>query len=310
MLKNWIIAIIAIHAISNVMVAQMPETRIYLLDITKQRQGYTVSNSRMVGFTKGYNNQPYFSPNDDALLFVANKDNSTTDIYQYTIRNKKVKRITKTKEAEYSPRYTPNEESISCVRVLQDSVTQTFAYYTPKGKKPINMLPHQTKIGYYTWLSGVEIAEFILPEPFTLCRTNITNYKQDTLATHIGRTLVNSRGKLYYVDKSDSTQYYIMQVHKDNLKHLKNKVQVPNIQVIPTLEGQEDFCILNDGTILMGKDGKLYAYKQSRLPQAEDKLQWQLIADLKSMGIGNFYRIACSNDGTKLAVVAYAGAKP
>ena len=46
--------------------------------------------------------------------------------------------------------------------------------------------------------------------------------------------------------------------------------------------------------------------KQKALP----KKKWVEIADIKQLGIPSFYRLAVNQDMTKLAVVAYVGAKP
>jgi hypothetical protein len=289
--------------------AQMPETRIYTLDINRGMRGkLEFSNPTLIGFKTGYNNQPYFTPDGKGLLFVANKGKGNTDIFEYKYKKKKSMRLTETKEAEYSPKWTITENEISCVRVEQDTVTQHFYAYNLKGGKGHSLSNTMTTLGYYQWLNSNEIIAFLVPEPFTFVKYNISTLRCDTLLTAPGRTFYNYKGKIYFVDKSDSTKYYIKTVAKENLRSRKNPAgPTPNPIVAQTLEGQEDFAIMNDGTIIMGKESKLYAYYPRRAKRKDD---WAEIADFSKLGIGNFYRITLNQENNKLAIVVYEGKKP
>ncbi len=290
--------------------AQLPETKVYLLDLQKNGAKIIVSNPKMVSNKKGYNNQPYFMDDDRNILFVSNNGNGNTDIYRYDMKKKSIKRITKTDEAEYSPRQSMAEDNeITCVRVEKDTVTQHFYAYNNKGKKGHLLLPDLSTIGYYTWLNGAEIVAFTLPEPFTLVKYNVVTLKADTIIESIGRTIINNRSKIYYVDKSDSEHYYIKQIAKENIRPRKGKEKVADITVLETLPEQEDFCILNDGTILMGDAGKLYAFNPKKV-RGKVQEDWIEVADLNKMGIGIFYRLVVNADNTKMAVVGYEGKKP
>jgi hypothetical protein len=59
----------------------------------------------------------------------------------------------------------------------------------------------------------------------------------------------------------------------------------------------EDFCRLADGTILMGKENRLFAW--SPRPGSD----WKEIAELSPMGIAHITRLAVSPDGRRLVVV-------
>lgn len=117
--------------------AQLPETIIYTLDITRTRDVLNFSKPKIISSKIGYNNQPYFTPDGRYILYASNAGKGNTDIYKYDLKrpNKNSKRITKTAESEYSPRLNPAETEISCVRVEKDTVTQHFYSYDLKGKK-------------------------------------------------------------------------------------------------------------------------------------------------------------------------------
>jgi WD40-like Beta Propeller Repeat len=306
-----IFIILSILLFASRVFAQLPETRIYTLDIEKEgRNKYVFSNPKLISKQKGYNNQPYFTDDDRYILYASNNGKGNTDIYRYDMKRDKNKRITKTDEAEYSPRESMQEEGeITCVRVEKDTVTQHFYAYNAAGKKGHLLLPDVTSLGYYTWLNGAEIIGLTLPEPFTLTKYNTITLKADTLTTHIGRTFQMHNSKLYFVDKSDTNNMKICIMPKENIRPRKNAAKVENIIVCSTLDGQEDFCVTYDGTIWMGKEGKLFAFYTKKIKGIADH-EWIEIADFTKLGIASFYRLAINQSTTKIAVVMYAGAKP
>ncbi len=65
--------------------------------------------------------------------------------------------------------------------------------------------------------------------------------------------------------------------------------------IIKTLPGAEDFTILSNGTILMGKGSRIYKYHPNK------DADWVEMVDLKSIGIYNVTRIDARGD--KLVLV-------
>ncbi len=291
--------------------AQLPETVIYLFDVHKSAKGLVIGNPKIISKKTGYNNQPYFTMDGDYMFYVSSMDTVNIELYKIDMGKKKLKakRITHTKEAEYSPKLTPDMEKISCVRVEKDRKTQHFYSYSMKGKRPVNILPNLTSIGYYEWLNQNEFLSFELPEPFYLVKHHISGAKCDTLATHIGRTFYNlrSKGKVVYIDKTDSNKWVFRLIAPENLKTFNKKGKVVNPILCETLPQEEDYCFTQDGSILMGHGGMLYIKKN---PFKNPNATWDELMDLKTFGIEKFYRIAISVDNTKLAVVAYTGKKP
>ncbi|HMN32698.1 MAG TPA: hypothetical protein PKA54_04940 [Chitinophagaceae bacterium] len=292
--------------------SQLPSTRIYFFDIKKSNKGMTISNPQLITKSKGYNNQPYFTPDGDFFYFVKALDTNNIEIYSINLnkKNYKIKQVTHTKGiSEYSPKYTPDMSRISCVRVEKDKKTQHFFSYSKKGKNPIHILPSLKTIGYYDWLNQNEFLSFELPEPFYLVKHNLSANKADTIAQNIGRTFYNlrSKGKVVFLDKSDSNQWVLRTVASENLKTYNKKNNVENPILARVLPNEEDYCFTQEGHILMGHEGKLYTLKN---PFKTTHLQWEEIADLRNFGIEKFYRLAISIDNTKLAVVAYEGEKP
>ncbi|HNB80467.1 MAG TPA: hypothetical protein PLP14_00100 [Chitinophagaceae bacterium] len=307
--KRIICTVIAGISLLNVARAQLPETEIYLLNLDRDPKGYHISQPVKLAPNKGYNNQPWFAPDMRYLYFVSSVDTQNTEIYRYDLDKKRTRRITHTRESEYSPRWTPDEEWISCVRVEKDGVTQHLCLYNKKGKKPMTLFPELKQIGYYEWITQNEFISFELPEPFSLVRHNLISKRSDTLAQQIGRCFYHMRTKsrMIYTDKSDSLHWVLRSVAPENLRTVRKGPKVENPFFAELLPGEEDFCFMRDGSILMGHEGKLF-YKKNPFRHPDSK--WEEWADLKSLGIGPFYRISISPDNTRLAIVVYKEKKP
>jgi hypothetical protein len=197
-------------------------------------------------------------------------------------------------------------ENISCVRVEKDKVTQHIVQYTSKGKKPSILLPRLKNVGYYEWLNQQEVIVFELPEPFYLVRRSLYASMADTLAKNIGRTFyyLRGKGKIIYLDKSDTISWKIKSISQDQLKKVRKGLAVESDIVCETLPGEEDFCFLQDGSILMGHNGFLYLKKN---PFKYKDAPWDEFADLQTFGLQKFSRLAISPDNTKLAIVSLEG---
>ncbi|MBT8316202.1 MAG: peptidase S41 [Lutibacter sp.] len=76
---------------------------ICLMDMTSLRSSIIVSDE-LWGF---YNSNPYFSPDDNYIVYNAYRD-FETDIFVYNITSKNIKNLTNTKVSESSPVWSPN----------------------------------------------------------------------------------------------------------------------------------------------------------------------------------------------------------
>jgi hypothetical protein len=291
--------------------SQLPQTAVYLFDLERNGKTLTLQSPKLVSKRTGYNNQPYFTPDDEFLYFVSSIDSTNVEIYRINLLAKrlKAKRITKTKVPEYSPKCSLDPDIISCVRVEQDDSTQHLALYNVKGKEMGVVLPELKKIGYYEWINQNEFVSFELPEPFYLVHHNINSKRADTLATHIGRTFYfqSTKSRIVFVDKTDSSTWFIKSFSLKQLHNMQKGLKEKPTLISETLSQEEDYCFMQDGSILMGQNGMLYIKKN---PSKNPKATWQKLFDLRIMGIEKFYRIAISRDNTKLAVVGFEGKKP
>ncbi len=280
---------------SIVATGQLPDTDIFIASLNKEAGNWKFSEAENITKRIGYDNQPYFSPDGQNMFFVQVADSTQSDIYSYSLKNKLTKNVTSSPESEYSPHYTFDHSKLSVVRVDKDSA-QRFYVFDPKTPSKTELIPGTDSIGYYCWMNDSLLAMFLVGEKFSLQILNIKSNQRHFIAYNIGRCLKLSADKksLLFLDKSDSTKWMI------------SSVQLPGYKIDPivkAIDGNEDFCPLNDGSLIMGSAGKLFLWNEA----SGDT--WNMIKDY-STTIGPFYRITVNEESTRIAFVAFAGKKP
>jgi hypothetical protein len=279
--KNlYIISILLLTAL--VCQGQLPTSNIYLMTMTKG--GGKISIKDPVFLTnfnsRGYNNQPSFL-DDDVVLFTTNYySTEQTEIAQMDLFDETLTRITYTKESEYSPQRMADKDVFSCVRVETDNVTQSLSVYPKDGIGYAKRLLHNTNsVGYYTWINKERVAMFLVDEPnHNLAIADIDSEKRKIIIDKIGRTLkMTKTGALLFVHKIAPDEWYIK-----SYNFLSNQSKT----ITKTLPGVEDFELLNDGSMLMGKESTLYQYN----PKSNNS-EWTPVIDLSEYNIDSISRV-------------------
>lgn len=271
--------------------AQLIKSNIYMTTLTKG--GGKISIKSPVFLTNfnanGYNNQPSFI-SDDVVLFTTNYySTDQTEIAQFDLFDETLTRITYTDESEYSPQKMSSKDEFSCVRVESDKVTQSLSVYPMDGIGYAKRLLFNTNnVGYYSWVNKNKVAMFLVDEPHhNLAVAEIDSEKRKIVIDKIGRSLhVSPTGELLFIHKQNEKEWYIK-----SYNFLANQ----NKTVTKTLDGVEDFELMNDGTLLAGKGAILYKYN----PKIDT--EWKSIIDLSEYGITNITRLV--NNKNRLLIV-------
>ncbi len=276
--------------------AQLPDTDIFLADIKNNHGKISIGSPVNMTNRKGYDNQPYFTPDGKKLLFVSIKDTiHGADIYSYRLDSKLTEQLTNTLESEYSPSYSPDGRSISIVRVDSDG-GQRFYNLPLKKISDAQLVKGTDSIGYYCRLNDSLLAMFVLGDAQTLQVLNMNTHEKKLIASDIGRCLKlsNDKKQLFFVLKQNKEEWSIFSMNISSFNMTK---------VVSTLKDNEDYALMPDGTFLMGSEGKLFKYKPDF-----DK-EWNEVADFSST-LKSFYRISVNVKGDKIALVVYTGKKP
>ncbi len=271
--------------------AQLPETDIFLSTISKTKTGLQFSTPENITNRPGYDNQPSFTPDGKNILFVAIADTTQSDVYTYSLLSKKITQVTHTHVSEYSPTLNEKTNLYTVVRVDADS-GQRLYHLSAKNPATVSVIPNSDSVGYYCELNDSMIAMFILGPANTLQVLNTKTGERKLIASDIGRCfrLSANNKRMYFVIKGNDVEWFIYSM---DCKTLETE------RVAPTLSGSEDYTLLADDKIIMGKDAQLFILENN---------SWKKLADF-SATIHSFYRIAVNRDGTLLALVVYTNKK-
>ncbi len=263
-----------------------PSTEVYLFDLEKTNEGFTLTNPVNVSNNPGYDNQPSFSADGNTLLYTSWQSDEQTDIILYNIAGQNKTRFTQTDGSEYSPTMSANGDLISTI-ILEREGRQLLWSYDLKTAEP-KVLVEELIIGYHCWYDENTLFSFVLGEPATLQKNDLKTGENSILDEKIGRSLHRIPGKkaISYISKA-TDEWKVMAYQP---KSGKQKV------IAETLPNAEDMAWTPDGTMIMGKDSKLYFRKM------KDK-SWNTLTDLTQFDLTGITRVAVSPNGQKLAVV-------
>jgi hypothetical protein len=263
----------------------------------KQNGKFNFGELERISKKKGYNNQPSFAPNSKSIYYVTFMDSTNTDIVNYDLNKKELKQFTHTKANEYSPLVTPDGKFVSCVK---GEAQQVWKYKISNPSKPIKVIKDFDSVGYYVWMDKNTIISNVLPDPFALYANVLSNDTNIRFYMGIGRCLqvIKNENTVLYVQKKDSANWYI------NALELNDNEQPHLYYITRTIPDEEDFAVLDDGTLLMFSKKNLYKFNIIK------DTRWVFVTSFDDAPVDGFYRIAVSPDQKALAIVGYKGKKP
>ena len=262
-------------------------SEIYIADIEIKATAANITNIKNISNHIGYDNQPYFLPGSNKILFSSIRDAKQSDIYEYDLANEKLLPFINTEESEYSPTLSLDGKHIICVRVEKDETQRLWAFDLKK-KKPAVFLPKIDSVGYFTFLSKEQLALFILGEPQTLRLADIKTQTEKIVDKNIGRALYRYplNGQLYYIDKNNNDKWY-----------LKTRSENEITTVVEMPANVEDFCITADGLFLTFSKNKLLGFYPG------ESRGWFVLAELNDFVNKKITRLAINSEANKLAFV-------
>lgn len=276
-----------------------PDTEIHLAPLSREGGAITVGQPVNITNSPGYDNQPSFTPDGGAVLFTSARGGAAgeTDIFRYDLATRQTSRVTETPEREYSPTVTPDGRHISVVRVEADG-TQRLWKFTLDGKQPSLVLPDVKPVGYHAWMGDDTLALFVLGEPATLQVASAASGKAETIVTGIGRSIQRMPdGGVSFVRREavegGKPAFTIMKLTRKPAGGYE-----PAALVQPPAPGSDpDVAWTPDGTMLVASGGTLHAWR----PGAAG---WRVVADLSALGLRGVSRLAVSQSGAWIALVA------
>ena len=291
-MRSWIVRSMFVVGAARVASAQQapPATDIFLAPLSISAEGRPVIG-KPINITNrpGYDNQPAFTLDSKSILFTSIHDDGQADIYRYDLGPKTISRVTSTPESEYSATIMPGGQRFSVIRVERDSAQRLWSFALD-GSDPQLLVPTVKPVGYHAWIDPDNLALFVLGNPNALVHYDLRSGHADTLARGIGRSLAPTiGGGGFSFTAKDSTGATRLKTMSWPYQSTADLVALPR--------GSEDIVWLARDLVLSSEGSKLVSWKPGTR-------EWQDAVDLGPAGLSRISRLAVSQDGHWLAIVA------
>ncbi|MEQ6124713.1 nuclear transport factor 2 family protein [Pseudotenacibaculum sp. MALMAid0570] len=262
-------------------------TEVYLFDLKKTDNGYTLVNKKNISQNKGYDSQPHFY--DNHILLFSSSRNDQTDIAKYDIKTGKKVFINSTpKGGEYSPQRIPKSDDVSAVR-LDDSGLQRFYRYSIENGESKELI-RSLKVAYPFWFNEkIVVSSIIGKGTLDLVISDLKHKTNFTIQKNIGRSIhrIPNTNKVSYISKKNEN-WEVRSLDVGNLRTAK----------IADLDGKyEDICWLSDGSVLQAKKNQILRF------DPKSSKEWEVFFTIDDSEIQNISRIIVSPDGTMISIV-------
>lgn len=230
---------------------------------------------------QGYNNQP-FSADGELLLSSSweQRNGSDTDIISLDIARQAMRRITATKDSEYSP--TRVGQNLYFVR--QDAETGFQELWKYDGSELQKVIP-ETNVAYFYPISEDRLAVVLIENnQLNLYDINLISNKKTKIIDNAGRCLSLGRnGALYFIHKYNADTWYVK-----TYDILNGQIRI----VCKTIPGSEDFYLENGDYLWMAATNRIYRCSiQNGLVSP-----WNNIFNLEDYSLNNIGRLCVIGD--------------
>jgi dipeptidyl aminopeptidase/acylaminoacyl peptidase len=273
-----------------------PGTDIYELAGDGTLESWAKASPQPIATERGYDNQPFYTPDGARLLFTANRDGKQTDIYEFDRKTRRARALISTPEGEYSPTATPDGSGISVIRVEADG-TQRLWRFEASGGNPRVLLTDIRPVGYHAWIDPDQLALFVLGKPSTLQHARVSTGKATVVAQNIGRSLhrIPNTATVSFVHREGTDNVWVKQFDPatGNI--------TPLVRLLPGNE-ERDVAWTPDAAMLMSAGTKVFAWRRG-------EKEWREILDVSGRKLGAVTRMAVAPDGRALALVINEGTR-
>jgi Tol biopolymer transport system component len=263
-----------------------PGTDVYLVSLTP-RGGRLVAGAPVnLTARAGYDNQPAFTPDGQALLYSTIGADGHADFCRIELATMARACRATTPESEYSPAVAPMG-GVSVVRVERDSTQRLWRFPDGEGEPEV-LFPALKPVGYYAWVDADHVVAFVLGTPATMQAADRVTSRADTIATDVGRSPQRMPdGGISFLQREGGVW----------LLRRYDPVARQTTTITRALSGSDFHAWMPDGNLLMARGDELFRWRS-------DAPAWQPLAAFAADGIRQITRLAVSPDGRFLAFVA------
>lgn len=272
---------------------ELPDCDIFLFDVNADDDGkLTIANARNITDRPGYDNQPWFTPGSESILFTADRVPNRTDVYEYVIASGELKTVTDSPTQEYSPQISSDNKTLSFV--TDGPTANQSVWFQQRGEKKsqwlLSGMGEREPVGYYSWNHKTDNVLFWSRYGFCM------------------RLVHRGSGKSHYVcgNAVPSSPYVIPRTDHFSFVHRQGNGTVWIKELNPKTRAIRPLIQLPGANANYGwtPAGKLLNVDGSELktasPNGDD---WSVVADLAKFKIEKATRVAISPNGKLLAIV-------
>jgi Tol biopolymer transport system component len=271
----------------------IPDWEVHLFDLVESDKGYQIENGSNISSSKGYDNQPYFTPGGESILFTSDRGGSQTDIYEYFISSRKTVQVTDTKSSEYTPKTSPDNQIITFVRDGEGAnPDQTVWQMNRKTAEYSWAINSMEPVGYYHF--NHETGNVFIWSRYGFSVSNL-NSKQN-LDTYVSGNAVPATPK--QVPDTNLFSFVHRQMNGEIWIKSFNPETHAITPIAPTQGANSDYAWAPNGDLFRAEDNVLYVWKKN-----ETSRQWTKVQDMSGLFNGTISRLAISPDGNKIALV-------
>jgi hypothetical protein len=269
--------------------AAQPGTDIFVADVSVREGRLTIGVPTNVTQREGYDNQPWFTSDGGAFLYVSERDGQT-DVFRHDLRSGATTRITHTPENEYSPSLPGDGSRMMVVRWPTDMSTGALWWFTPEGEPLEQARGSVPRVGYYTFADEHTLALFINDsiQSFVLSDTQTGD------TTRIGQSLGGSgprkipgAGAVSFLRQRGDNGWWLHRLD------LENRAVRP---LVPMLKDVANYTWTAHGTVLAATGGTVHEWTPGG--------SWQELVTFSDPALQGITRIAISPAGDRIAFVS------
>jgi len=276
--------------LAPLLAAAQPATDVYLFDMSVKRDRVVLANGRNVTPHKGYDNQPFFHPQQPLFYYSSVTDSSRTDLKSYNYSTGATRQLTATREGEYSPTLTADGRFLSCI-VQRANGQQDLAKYPLAGGPP-TVLVNTLKVGYHAWIDDTRLLMYVLVGTGNeLHYLDLATRRDSVVARDIGRSLkkIPRQHAISFLEKQPGGQWL--------LKRFDTRTLAIST-LAPALTGSEDVAWTSSGVMLMSDGKQIFSLR----PESGKAWQPVLMQGPATM-LNKATRLAVSPADDRMAVV-------
>ena len=237
----------------------------------------------------GYDNQPEFSSDGQALIYVSDRSGYSVDIWRHLFkRGQRVKLSYSDDVNEYSP--SPRSPNGYWAILEEPGGVLRLWHLLGDALSGNPVLPDVKNVGYYAWSDETHVALFVVGPETTLQFADIESGSRRIVARSIGRSIhtIPGTNQISFVHKETEGKWTIKRFNPDT-----DKIS----EIAPVLGDGEDFAWTADGSLMMAGGKSVFRWDGG-------SHAWVPFADFSGSGLENISRLAFSPTSDKMAFVA------